>query len=106
MLGPSLRIKNTPTLDIYPLYGKVKFVINAFMKNYWENLKNLKKLIFTNSFKPKPLYLLEFYEKFLMLGTFANLKILMKCHRLGAFHMTFYSGDMVPEMKTQTCLFT
>ena len=43
MLGPSLRIKNTPTLDIYPLYGKVKFVINAFMKNYWENLKNLKK---------------------------------------------------------------
>ena len=106
MLGPSLCIKNTPTLDIYPLYGKVKFVINAFMKNYWENLKNLKKLIFTNSFKPKPLYLLEFYEKILLLGTFANMKIPMKCHRSGAFHMTFYSGDMVPEMKTQTCLFT
>ena len=42
MLGPSLRIKNTPTLDIKPFYGKVKFVINAFMKNYWENLKILK----------------------------------------------------------------
>ena len=41
-----------------------------------------------------------------MLGTFANIKIPMKCHRLGAFHMTFYSGDMVREMKTQTCLFT
>ena len=34
------------------------------------------------------------------------LKIQMKCHRLRAFHMTFYSGDMVREMKTRTCLFT
>ena len=41
-----------------------------------------------------------------MLGTFTNIKIPMKCHRLVAFHMTFYSGDMVREMKTQTCLFT
>ena len=41
-----------------------------------------------------------------MLGTFANIKIPMKCHRFGAFHMTFYSGDMVREWKTQTCLFT
>ena len=41
-----------------------------------------------------------------MLGTFANIKIPMKYYRLGAFHMTFYSGDMVQEMKTQMCLFT
>ena len=41
-----------------------------------------------------------------MLGSFANYKTPMKCHRLGAFHMTVYSGDMVREMKTQTCLFT
>ena len=41
MLGPSLRIKNesTHTQDIYPLYGKVKFVLNAFMKIMGKILK-------------------------------------------------------------------
>ena len=59
-------------------------------------------MIFTKSFKPKPLYLQEFYRKY----NAGNIKIPMKCHRLGAFHMPFYSGDMVREMKHQTCLFT
>ena len=41
MLGPSLRIKNesTPTLDIYPLYGKVEIVLNAFIKIMGKILK-------------------------------------------------------------------
>ena len=54
-------------------------------------------MIFTKSFKPKLLYLLEFYGKIIMLGTFANIKIPMKCHRLGII-----LGDMVREMKTKT----
>ena len=40
-----------------------------------------------------------------MLGNFANIKTLMKLHRSEAFHISFYSGDMVRAIKTQTCPF-
>ena len=39
-----------------------------------------------------------------MLGTFANINTL-NCHRSRAFHMTFYSGDVVRAIESPACLF-
>ena len=67
--------------------------------------KNLKKLISYGL--NQTIILAKISQKNALSGTFQSMKtpMIFNADRLGHFSMSFYSGDMLLAMKTQTCLY-